>query len=1226
MSNQLKGYQYEIQIRDYIINTLNKPAYLWTDTPETILIQNNIIGSHNINRLKRKEHKINPLQDTGIDIIQLEENKCSLVQCKNGYKKGLKMEDLAGFNAWMSALDTLSGYVYYTDKLSQNIISLPKNKRIEYIKQPFQQDIIKENISEYQPYDYQTEALNKFIAHFEINNRGILSMPCGTGKTYTSYMISEQYSQIIMISPLREFAKQNLNRYIEYGYKNNTLLVSSDGLRDIEEIKKFIQSNNKFLISSTFCSIDCIRQILEYCNNPLIIIDEFHNLSKNNIVSEEDDFYNILNANHKIMFMSATPRVYELEDELYDPEYIFGTVFYNMSFTEAINKKYITDYKIWLPSIHEDNSKLEEELSIYEIDNAIKAKCNFFFSCLLNNGSKKCIIYCMDTNEITNMIDAMNKLNDYFCLDYKTNQITASNTNKQREDILSEFTTSNNIYLLFSIRILDECIDIPSCDSIFITYPTKSKIRTIQRLSRCIRTNKLNLYKIGNIYIWTDEYDKILDTLSGIKEYDMFFKDKIKLNIVGFYDNDIKEGVKTDDKLIENYIMGVKEFRFISWTDKLDMVKKYIDEHHKRPPINEQLGKWLSHNLTNYNQDIYSMNDNNNKQLFTHFFEQYKQYFLSNIEEWEIKFNQLIEYVETNKLKPYPNTVLYNWLSAQNQNYKQKRYIMKNIVIYDKWTDFIEKYKEYLLTEEETFIIKLNEVKQYIDTHKKKPEQQDIDKNISRMASWISSKQSNYIQKTYCMKNETIYNLWTEFYNNYKVYIFTLDDKWTKILNQVKLYIDTNKKRPSEVSNDMEVSKLGGWVQNQFTNYKKNIKSMNNTERRTIWEQFINEYKTYFMNNNLKWVDMLEKVKTHIDMNKKRPSCTDKDTYVAKLGKWLISQTKNYKNKNWIMKEDIIYDIWKAFINDHKYNEYFLTDEDKWEDNFNKVKSYIDKNNKTPSSSDEDINIKYLGEWLSHNKQSYINKTKIMRDEIIYKKWHDFINNNIYNKYFITEETKWLNNLACVKKYIDEHKKRPNSNDIDEEIAYYGSWITHQDKNYRNKINIMKNENIYKMWEEFSNNQIYSVCFMSNEDNWKNKLTTLKKYIDDNNKMPSAASKNKDIKQLGAWIISQKQYYKKTIKSMNNSEIRLLWQDFINDDKYKIYFISNKEDWRCKLEMAKKYINDNNILLSSRTKLGAWFRYQSFNHIKKSQIMAEVDIYNEWTEFINDPQYKKYFE
>ena len=33
-----------------------------------------------------------------------------------------------------------------------------------------------------------------------------------------------------------------------------------------------------------------------------------------------------------------------------------------MNFTDAIKNKYITNYKIWLPSIHEDNNELNNEL------------------------------------------------------------------------------------------------------------------------------------------------------------------------------------------------------------------------------------------------------------------------------------------------------------------------------------------------------------------------------------------------------------------------------------------------------------------------------------------------------------------------------------------------------------------------------------------------------------------------------------------------------------------------------------------------------------------------------------------------------------------------------------------------------------------------------------------------------------------------------------------------
>jgi uncharacterized protein YxjI len=43
MENKIKGYNYEVQVRDYIINKLHKRAYLWKECPETLLINSNII-------------------------------------------------------------------------------------------------------------------------------------------------------------------------------------------------------------------------------------------------------------------------------------------------------------------------------------------------------------------------------------------------------------------------------------------------------------------------------------------------------------------------------------------------------------------------------------------------------------------------------------------------------------------------------------------------------------------------------------------------------------------------------------------------------------------------------------------------------------------------------------------------------------------------------------------------------------------------------------------------------------------------------------------------------------------------------------------------------------------------------------------------------------------------------------------------------------------------------
>jgi len=51
MNNQEKGLIYEKFIKNMIISKLNKPVYLWNECPETILIENKLINSHNELRL-----------------------------------------------------------------------------------------------------------------------------------------------------------------------------------------------------------------------------------------------------------------------------------------------------------------------------------------------------------------------------------------------------------------------------------------------------------------------------------------------------------------------------------------------------------------------------------------------------------------------------------------------------------------------------------------------------------------------------------------------------------------------------------------------------------------------------------------------------------------------------------------------------------------------------------------------------------------------------------------------------------------------------------------------------------------------------------------------------------------------------------------------------------------------------------------------------------------------
>ena len=1046
MNNQEKGLLYEKYVKDFIIQKIGCNAYLWNECPENILIDNALVDSHNDMRLIRKDIKegyLHTHKDIGIDIIQLDNNRCSIVQCKNGYSNGLCVDDISGIMMRSNFMRDVPTFIYYTNCLSRNVkytsilspyvvnidcsVNIDKllevsiDNKIYFVKLPYEnknnQEIIKTEII---PYSYQTEAVDKFKEHFESNNRGILSLPCGCGKTYTSYIISSDYSHIIILSPLREFASQNLNRFIEYGYdKNNTLLVDSDGNRDIDSIKEIIKNKNKLLISCTYNSMDLITECLDLFKDALFIVDEFHNLSKANISDDENHIFKLLMSDYKILFMSATPRIYDIEydDEAFDMEWLFGDVVYQMTFTDAIANKYITDYKIWLPSIHENNEEVDKELSIYEIDNEIKNRCKLLYSCIANNGSRKCIVYCKDTEDMKSMIECMKTLNEFYIMDIEINSISCEDREKKRKRTLESFANNNDkIQLLFNIRILNECIDIPSCDSIYISYAPKNKITTIQRISRATRTDKNNPYKVANIYIWCEEYEEILETLSSIKEYDIMFKDKIKVNAVEFYhskeDKDI-ELVENDKVLISNYTLGIKEFKVMSWEEKLDMVEEYIQENRKLPLSTDK--------------------------------------------------NVMVKQ-------------LRNWISHQNKNYKKQEFNMKNKQICIKWEKFIEEYSEFFLSKEEIWQNRFNIIIQYIEDNSILPPRSSTNIEVKKMAEWIQHQKQYYKNKSSIFENQDIRLIWEQFVSKYDKYK-TIEDKWIENLQYVKDYVKLNKKLPPRDDNDDAVRKLSNWVNSQKQNYKNKTQILNNEYFYKLWDEFIHDYDNLCMDNDNKpfktyqekWFDNFDKVKNYIFQNNKLPSKHDKDDKIMKLGIWISRQNQNYRKQDDLMKYDNIRKIWDEFIGMNYV--LFKSNEEVWYDKLNELKTYIENHNKLPSNSYKEDNIKSLARWVQTQKGNYIKKQKIMEFENIRKEWENILSQ--YRHLFMTREEFWRYKLKTLSEYIDKNEKLPSIRDIDDNVKLLAHFMYTQRQTYKSNTKIMKDPLIRKQWEDFTN--IYSV-------------------------------------------------------------------------------------------------------------------------------------------------------
>ena len=125
------------------------------------------------------------------------------------------------------------------------------------------------------------------------------------------------------------------------------------------------------------------------------------------------------------------------------------------------------------------------------------------------------------------------------------------------------------------------------------------------------------------------------------------------------------------------------------------------------------------------------------------------------------------------------------------------------------------------------------------------------------------------------------------------------------------------------------------------------------------------------------WINRLNDVKKYIDENNKRPSSANKEEKIKKLGKWISHQLTNYKLKEKSMANELIYNKWTKFINEEKYKEYFLSNEDVWINRLDDVKKYIDENDQRPSQYDKEEKIKQLGQWISHQITNYKSKKKV---------------------------------------------------------------------------------------------------------------------------------------------------------------------------------------------------------------------------------------------------------
>lgn len=370
------------------------------------------------------------------------------------------------------------------------------------------------------PRDYQRDAIDAVIEGFKLFDRGQLILPCGAGKTLTSLWITQEIgaNKALVVVPSLSLLKQIKDEWVKEGNDfprlcvcsekdidtNDSIMIKTSEIdssvtTDPDTIRNFMSDNEKFVIYSTYQSLDKIRLALVDTDLKfdLAICDEAHRCAgSRDKISKYIYTHNNKSINiGKRLYMTATPKVFSLRSQKSKTIYcmknkkIFGDVFYKMSFGEAIQKDILVDYKI-----------VAIAADINEIESDQLHKIRYYNNYALEKFMKEA-----DVSHVITFHSSVKNANEFKEDHQKISKIpihhvNGKQTSTNRRKILSIFEKEKKSIITNS-RCLTEGVDVPSIDAVYFCDPKNSKIDIIQSAGRALRKSSKKDNKIGYIIV-----------------------------------------------------------------------------------------------------------------------------------------------------------------------------------------------------------------------------------------------------------------------------------------------------------------------------------------------------------------------------------------------------------------------------------------------------------------------------------------------------------------------------------------------------------------------------------------------------------------------------------------------------------------------------------------------------------------------------------------------------
>ena len=614
-------------------------AWHWTNVPEELLFESGYIHDYSRTRKERLMRKKTPQQgvnrarDYGLDglaVVTMPDGSILYhgLQAKYFHKRRVTAGDIGTFLFKLfdlrTRIPTSVGYLYTSTRLEAEMadgVQLP-NHPLRHVLFPWkhpddpgqpdmnrEKDILECDLP---LRDYQEDALQQLDGQHGIN---VLHIPCRLGKTLIAGhdIRRRQPPLLIAIAPLK-VSVDNLRRRLSCFLPNyHSLLVDSDtdGTTNLKDIRQFLEQEGKKVIYSTF---DSARDILSTMIHPhsddsdqeddedekedgydpsdaYLLVDECHNLT--------DDLYEYVKQFSHILLLSAT-----IPEEIYDALPIHRII--RIPFSKGIEGNYLVDYTLWLPQLltkengsTEVDTDIPIEFSHHSRD--LTAKALYLAVGMLKTGARRCIAYMRTQQECDEFMPILQDVfENYHGLSVWTEKVTSSVSHRKRTEFLDTFQqedTEGLFRVLTSVRILDEAVDLPKCDSVFISSvgEQSSDIRFFQRCQRSSTIDPRHPMKRNHIFLWADGWESCVNALQYLRESDPAFHKKMRCLNTRYDGGETKERIareKQETDTVRTWstvkCMTVEE----RMREKGLLLIGWVEEHGRVPKQSEEYGKY----------------------------------------------------------------------------------------------------------------------------------------------------------------------------------------------------------------------------------------------------------------------------------------------------------------------------------------------------------------------------------------------------------------------------------------------------------------------------------------------------------------------------------------------------------------------------------------------------------------------------------------------------------